>query len=249
MADESIFDTASLDASLADPGFNEDPGFEDEPPANDQPVEPVDKKVEDGLKDSGAEEVLKVDARYAQIKVLPNDSQEGKDTNFPRNLHNAAELFLRVGLAQNAMALQRATEKVFKIYSAGPDGRTTQSMGRACVCWDCGHVGLPKNAEDCTKGPKPAGVCNKCEQNGQTNFVKMTQPTSGSGELPWMELKALAPEDSPAADDKAPTGSIQIEPLPKEKLVSKKKEKVKPNAPCPCGSGKKAKKCCHVGGI
>jgi hypothetical protein len=102
----SVFDTASLDASLDDPGFD-DPGFEEDEPTEDKPV---DKPVEK-LKAEGAEEVLKIESRYAEIKVLPNDAQEGKDANFPRNLHSAAELFLRVGIAQNAMCLQRATEK------------------------------------------------------------------------------------------------------------------------------------------
>ena len=32
----------------------------------------------------------------------------------------------------------------------------------------------------------------------------------------------------------------------KEALTTKKEAKAKPNDPCPCGSGKKFKKCCAV---
>lgn len=198
--------------------------------------------AEKSLREKGAKEVLKIDSRYATIKVLPNDSVEGKGANFPRNLHNAGELFLRLGMKDNAVRLQEATEKVFTIYSAGPDGRSTQAMGRACVCWNCGHVGLPSNADKCTKGPVPAGICKMCETNDQTNFVKVSQ-ANGNGELPWMEVKAVAPESAPGSSDRAPEGAEKVSPG--QRLVSKK---IKPNSECPCGSGKKAKKCCHIGG-
>jgi hypothetical protein len=56
-------------------------------------------------------------------------------------------------------------------------------------------------------------------------------------------------EDCSSDDEEESEGSIQVKTLPKDKLVPKKKEKVKPNSPCPCGSGKKAKKCCHAGGL
>jgi hypothetical protein len=36
-------------------------------------------------------------------------------------------------------------------FAKGPDGRTTLSMGRGCVCWGCGHAGIPKNADACHK--------------------------------------------------------------------------------------------------
>lgn len=43
---------------------------------------------------------LKVDTRFALIKVVGEEGQAERDKNMPRNLHNAAELFLRCGLVQ-----------------------------------------------------------------------------------------------------------------------------------------------------
>ena len=42
-----------------------------------------------------AKELLTIDPKLASIQVLPNDAAEGKEPNFPRNLHNAAEMFLK----------------------------------------------------------------------------------------------------------------------------------------------------------
>ena len=40
---------------------------------------------------------LKIDIRSASILVIPKPD-EVQDKNMPKNLHNAAELFLRVGM-------------------------------------------------------------------------------------------------------------------------------------------------------
>lgn len=63
------------------------------------------------------------------------------------------------------------------INTRGPDGRTTLSMGRGCVCWACGHAGLPLNADKCDKvktTPKP--LCGNCGSDAQTNFARPTKP-------------------------------------------------------------------------
>ena len=61
----------------------------------------------------GATEVpdvhLKVDTRFANVKVVGEEGMEARDKNMPRNLHNAAELFLRCGLVANAEKLQETT--------------------------------------------------------------------------------------------------------------------------------------------
>ena len=155
-------------------------------------------------------------------QVEPNPGEEN-DANFPRNVHNAAELFLRLGIKDNAERLHSAVTKLFQLLEQGPDGRTTHTLGRACICWSCGHAGIPANADSCSeKGTSPAGVCNKCGDSSQTNFLKVTQPDGTV--IPWLEFKAHAPAGAPGS------------------------KKVQPNAPCPCASGKKAKKCCFSGG-
>ena len=96
---------------------------------------------------------------------------------------------------------------------------------------NCGHVGIPRNAEQCTdKGAVPAGQCAQCGQDEQTNFVCITTPDKDKT-LPWIQLQS----------DK-PVGQVKLQ---EPGAIGEKATKVKPNDPCPCGSGKKAKKCCH----
>ena len=113
-------------------------------------------------------------------------------------------------MAANAKRLHGATTNLFEWYEKGPDGRTTLSMGRGCICWNCGYVGLPKNADVVHKtNVTPAGVCGNCGENDQTNFVRPTKNSKDDEEMPWMQLKAKAPDAAPAADARAPSGSLQ----------------------------------------
>ena len=65
---------------------------------------------------AGAEDELRevcalpVTKAYATIKIDPNAGEEN-DANFPQNLHNAAELLLRVGHVESAQRLQQCTSK------------------------------------------------------------------------------------------------------------------------------------------
>eukprot|EP00656_Telonema_subtile_P021110 TRINITY_DN22150_c0_g1_i2.p1 TRINITY_DN22150_c0_g1~~TRINITY_DN22150_c0_g1_i2.p1 ORF type:complete len:202 (+),score=33.98 TRINITY_DN22150_c0_g1_i2:138-743(+) len=176
---------------------------------------------------------LQVTKNYADIKIEPNAGEEN-DANFPRNLHNAAELLLRVGHVESAQRLQQCTSKVFDVYAQGPDGSVTHTIGRACVCWSCGHVGVPRNHAQCSeKSNIPAGKCGHCGEDAQTNFVRITQPNTADV-MPWIEVtsdKAVVPLAAPGTIPMKTGGG-----------------KVPPNSKCPCGSEKKAKKCCHAPG-
>ena len=122
--------------------------------------------------------------RHAQVE--PNDADEASSPNFPRNLHNAAELFSALGHGASARRLHECTTRVLQLLEVGPDGRSSQIIGRACICWACGHVGLPANAASCSiKGPTPAGECYACGGADQTNFVKVVR-ADGSA-CPWIE--------------------------------------------------------------
>ena len=130
---------------------------------------------------------LKFDARFAAIKVEPKDDDERSSPNFPRNLHNAAELFVHIGHASCARTLHASASKLLEILAAGPDGASCHSIGRGAICWSCGYAGLPANREAVAeKGPTPAAVCAKCGETEQTNFLAVTQP--GQGVVPWIEL-------------------------------------------------------------
>ena len=136
---------------------------------------------------------LEINPQYAQIRIVPNGT-EGQDPNFPRNLHNAAELFLKLGMVPQAVKLKDCTDPLLELYAAGPGGRTGVRLGRACVCWQCGACGIPQDYQDDDdeKSQKPPGPCFQCGETNQINWVRVTQP---SGEdLPWMTVAPRSKE-------------------------------------------------------
>ena len=145
---------------------------------------------------------LHFDQRFSSFKVEPNDESESVSAAFPRSLHNAAELFSHLGHSEQARRLHECVTRALSTLKAGPDGRSAQRLGRACVCWGCGHVGLPRNSAQCAdKGAKPAGVCAGCGDDAQTNFVRCMR--DGKSIVPWIEAPPLTPEQVAKADEAA----------------------------------------------
>lgn len=136
---------------------------------------------------------LEVSPKYATIQVLPNGN-EGMDANFPRNLHNAAELFLKCGLVPNAVKLKECTDAVLDIYQKDPSKAIR--LGRACVCWECGHCGIPK---DYTESQVQPGPCTNCNGTTQINWVQILGPSDpkadGPNVLPWVEIAAKTEQE------------------------------------------------------
>eukprot|EP00966_Prymnesium_polylepis_P101437 2349328-Prymnesium_polylepis.1 len=96
------------------------------------------------------------------------------------------ELVSPPAAAGAARRLHQCTSRALDTLELGPDGRTSQRLGRACVCWECGHVGLPLNAAQCSeRRPLPAGECAQCRSADQTNFVRVVR-ADGSA-CPWIE--------------------------------------------------------------
>eukprot|EP00793_Prasinoderma_coloniale_P000979 PRCOL_00007069-RA len=89
---------------------------------------------------AGAREVCSATPTLARIKVVPNSADEEREANFPRNLHNAAELFLRAGLAECARACIGSANALFAVLKDGPDGKQSHSVGRAAICWQTNFV-------------------------------------------------------------------------------------------------------------
>jgi hypothetical protein len=159
---------------------------------------------------------LKVDLRYALIKVVPKPEEAG-DANFPRNLHNAAELLLRAHMVAAAEALRASTAQMLELLAAGPDGKTGVRLGRATVCWGCGHAGLPtagtlgdaaSKARDVEAAGRPP-PCAGCGEDDQTNWVRVTEQGK-AGEVPWLEA-ALLSADEAAAEARAATAARRAE--------------------------------------
>jgi len=166
---------------------------------------------------------LKIDIRSASILVLPK-ADELNDANIPRNLHNAAELFLRVGMVDAAERVKRNVADLLDIFANDPDGRTNFHVGRGCVCWSCGYCGMPKNyasttSNGCGKNDDDVrkllspGPCNECGEKEQLNWLKVIKPSSSSSdnnnnnrkkktkkrkeeELPWIEAPPLTEEET-----------------------------------------------------
>jgi len=144
---------------------------------------------------------LKISPQYATIVVVPK-ADEVNDANFPRNLHNAAELFLRVGMVENAAKLKTCVDGMITTYKENPDGKSGMRLGRACVCWSCGYCGLPKNYQEGKSKKGPPGPCNHCGEPDQVNWLKVTTQQGKKGsEIPWIELAPLTEEEEKKKKD------------------------------------------------
>ena len=114
-------------------------------------------------------------------------------------MHNAAELFLKVGMVENAERVKETTDKLLDIYATNPDGKTNVLIGKGCVCWSCGHCGLSKDSERSKDDSKvPPGPCNKCGETEQINFLNVMRKdvlTGKTNNLPWIEAPPMSEEE------------------------------------------------------
>ena len=205
--------------------------------------EPNRDTPEAGL--STAEIAMEVDTgRFASILCV-RKADELLDKNFPSNLLSGLELFSKLGMITQGRSLRACVDGFAKLLAAGPP-KEAVSMGCACVCWGCGHVGLPVNAGDVSRAAPasasperlsraPTAICKKC-QGTQTNLVRVTQ-RDGSV-VPWIESKDTS---SMSEQERTALTRAKARAAVVEKNGGKKP---KPNEKCPCGSGKKFKKCC-----
>jgi len=213
---------------------------------------------------AAAEAGLAIDAnRFVSIKVLRKADELG-DANFPNSLHNGMELFQRAGMLSQARACKACVDDYAALLAEGPPTKPVSIGNTACVCWECGHVGLPRNADAVGRamgagasGAKamrraaaatgaPKAVCSKCGSNVQTNFVLVEQ--SDGSNVPWIEHNREAAKAGSAANKKAMDAlaagkDVNVGSASRGRIGGKK---TKPNSKCPCGSGRKYKKCCSA---
>eukprot|EP00943_MAST-04B_sp_MAST-4B-sp1_P009845 g9845.t1 len=126
---------------------------------------------------------------FANIKVEPKKEEEN-EVRFPRNLHNACELFVMTNQHGSALRCSSSINKYLDLLAANPDGTSKNNIGRACICWVCGHLGIPANANEMPESgysnimPK----CKQCNSSEQTNFIKI--PRNGKNRwfsVPWCD--------------------------------------------------------------
>ena len=179
---------------------------------------------------------------YQAFKVKPK-ADEVSDSNFPPTLYAAVQLFVMAGLGPNAKTCCRCVDAFLAISAAGPDGKTSHRIGRPAVCWNCGHVGVPSNAEEMGEGGGGGGVplrCRGCNSDEQTNEVLVKRPDGK--QLPWIEAKEENSQTALAAKAAA-AAAVEQATLTGAPPAAAKGRRTKPNEACPCGSGKKFKKC------
>ena len=126
----------------------------------------------------GAKIQLEFDNSYANFKVERKADEIG-DKNFPGSLHNVAELFGNLQMIRpHLTTLHECVERFKRILKEGPDGKQTNGMGQAIVCFNCGFVALPKGGD--------VGMeCANCGEKEHTNKVVCKQ---GDGSIvPWIE--------------------------------------------------------------
>jgi hypothetical protein len=147
---------------------------------------------------------LKIDSRFTAFRI-DRKPDERNDANFPPHLHGACQLFCMTGNLAQAVQVKTDVDAFLKILERGPDGKSSHRMGRACVCWKCGHVGIPNNGDKCGKigDQSVAGVCGKCGLDEQTNFVRLEH---GGNVVPWMQIVGRASADAVAAAAAAERG-------------------------------------------
>jgi hypothetical protein len=203
-------------------------------------------KVEEGLAlamkavsisdDDNSIEIEGLDERLVSFQVLPNEGEDAHP-NFPHNLHNAMEILMHANRLSAAHRLQQCTNVYLRLLEEGP--KEGDVSGRAYVCFDCGHCGLspPVTETDLPSdgGEKKACICSFCRSDAHTNSIDLILPNGKR--MPWIERGAQA---TTATAVKQQQAAVKQQPAAKVR--------VKPNDPCLCGSGKKSKKCCHVGG-
>jgi len=161
-----IFDARHKKSSMGDAAGTKESENEKSTPAFEPP--------------EGAKVQLEFDATYANFKVERKPDEIG-DKNFPGSLHNVAELFGSLRMVAHLRNLHKCVEQFKTILKEGPDGKQTNGMGQAIVCFNCGFVALPKGGD--------VGMeCANCGEKEQTNKVVCKQKDHSI--VPWIENRA-----------------------------------------------------------
>ena len=129
---------------------------------------------------------LNIPANYTSFLIIPKDDSERSDTKMPTNVFGAIILFKQKGLELAIEKSMNCMEKYLKVLQDGPDGKSKVSLGRGCLCWDCGNIGLPKNQEEAEENASVKPICKNCNSDEETNYVDCNQPDGSK--LPWIEL-------------------------------------------------------------
>lgn len=216
--------SASLVCSAVDATGEDSEGHQLAKDAQEAKRAAITKAVKAAKEAQQASELLNLDQRLQSIQVIANPGED-EHPRFPKTLYNALELMLQVGQVSAARQLHKCSNEYLRVLDEGP--QAAGDVGQGYVCFSCGYCGLAPELDE--KSSDKACSCRECGDDSHTNLVQLVLPNGR--ELPWMQ----------SASTSMPTS---LGNLADQKTAGR----IKPNGPCNCGSGKKAKKCCFVGG-
>ena len=156
---------------------------------------------------SSQADTLSIPSQYNAFEILPKDASEQADERMPKTVGHAFLIFTQTDEAASAERCKLCMDRYLQLLAAGPTGSLIVNVGQACLCWSCGFVGLPGNAEEfegiesesgegqvrSLMPPGGPGVqCRNCKQAEKTNWIIGRQ---GDGPLPFLE--AAQPRGAP----------------------------------------------------
>ena len=136
---------------------------------------------------------INIPQAFSVFRIEPKSS-ESHESNMPRSILEAVTLFHATGKSEAATKCTNCVNTALEVLAAGPDGKSEISIGYACICWDCGYVGLPENisnrdeiGEGADEHPDSLFECRHCKTTDQTNLVRGVQPDGSV--IPWIEKR------------------------------------------------------------
>lgn len=141
---------------------------------------------------------MEIPGLFSCFKVIKNQTDAPADfERMPKDLADAMSLFVMTGQTGCAEKCKACVESTLKILGEGPDGKRNVNVGTAAICWRCGFVGVPKNAnvigsqtDDISSVNVPC-VCSSCGEHEDTNPVCGKQPDGSI--IPWIEFSHADP--------------------------------------------------------
>ena len=160
---------------------------------------------------------MEIPSAFRAFCIEPKDEEEERDQAMPRECAHAMFVFMKSGInaGENAKRCMQCINQALEMLVAGPDGQAKLNIGQACICWGCGHVGIPKNYDDLLKiaattktntngipdtlfkRMPPMAICNNCGGPDMTNWVIPKQPDGSI--IPWIQRVMAPPEPAKEA--------------------------------------------------
>lgn len=138
-----------------------------------------------------------IPSQYGAFDILARDVTEEGDAKMPKTVGHGLLLLTQTGESAAADMLRLCMDRYLALLAAGPSGSLIVNVGQACLCWDCGFIGLPGNSDELeataeaegqvrSRMPEagPHAQCRHCSRADRTNYIIGRQ---ADGPLPFLE--------------------------------------------------------------